>query len=181
MCFSLAAPSSLRSTPAVFCAASFLPAVRPIKSPGFNPRAAMTVSLRSCKNLEIPPTNSPFSSSLNQYALLAVCTSTSAQIPSITFLVAVNPSTTTAFMVCPSNGPNPQSAMTSVASCNTRSMRRSGLSVPYLSMDSRYGIRTNGALEAVLYTPYFSNTGGSTSSTTENTSSWEANAISISS
>ena len=86
-----------------------------------------------------------------------------------------------AFTVCPSNGPNPQSAITSVASCNTRSIRRSGLSLPYLSIDSRYGMRTNGALDAVLYTPYFSNTGGNTSSTTENTSSWEANAISISS
>jgi len=36
--------------------------------------------------------------------------------------------------------------------------------LPYLSIDSRYGIRTNGALDAVLYTPYFSNTGGNTSS-----------------
>ena len=65
------------------------------------------------------------------------------------FWLQENPSTTIAFTVCPSNGPNPQSAITSVASCNTRSIRRSGLSLPYLSIDSRYGIRTNGALDVL--------------------------------
>ena len=70
MCFSLAAPKSLRSTPAVFCAANLLPAVSPTKSPGFKPNAAFTSSFFSTKNLEIPPTNSPFSSTLNQYDLV---------------------------------------------------------------------------------------------------------------
>ena len=40
----------------------------------------------------MPPTSSPFSSSLNQYALLCqLCTSTSAHSLSMTFLVPLNP------------------------------------------------------------------------------------------
>ena len=66
-------------------------------------------------------------------------------------------------------------------SVTVRSMRRSGLSEPYLSIASIYGMRRNGGWEAISYVPYFAKIGGSTSSSTANTSSCEANAISISS
>ena len=48
-------------------------------------------------------------------------------------------------------------------------------------MASEKGIRRKGAEEATLYLPYLAKMGGNTSSSTANTSSWEAKAISISS
>ena len=85
--------------------------------------------------------------------------------------VALNPSTTIASTVLFSNGPNPHDESTSVASVSVRSILKSGLSEPYFSIASLNEIRANGAVDAVLYVPYFAKIGGSTSSTTANTSS----------
>ena len=97
------------------------------------------------------------------------------------FLVSWKSLTTTALTRLPSKGPKPQPPRTSVTSRTVRSIRRSGLSEPYFSMASVKGIRRKGAELARSYLPYLAKMGGSTSSSTANTSSWEAKAISISS
>ena len=83
--------------------------------------------------------------------------------------------------VWPLRASNSQSANRSVTFLHVRSIRRSGLSEPYVSMAVLYGMRRKGAAEATLYVPNLAKMGGSTSSSTAKTSSWVAKAISISS
>ena len=64
-------------------------------------------------------------------------TSTSLQMPSICFRVPWKSVTTMALTVFPSKGGKPHPASREVASARVRSMRRSGLSEPYLSMASK--------------------------------------------
>ena len=61
-----AMPSFVRSTPAVFCAAVFLPAVTPTKQPGLRSSAAVISAVRSARNFAMPPEKLPCSSTLNQ-------------------------------------------------------------------------------------------------------------------
>ena len=61
-----AVPSFVRSTPAAFCAAVFLPAVTPTKQPGFRLRAAVISAVFSVRNFAMPPAKLPCSSTLNQ-------------------------------------------------------------------------------------------------------------------
>ncbi len=60
-------------------------------------------------------------------------------------------------------------------------LRRSGLSLPYLPIASRNGMRGNGAAVTGLPSANSSNTPCMTDSMTANTSSWVAKAISMSS
>ena len=97
MWLSQALPRSFLNAPAVFCATSFSPEASATNVFGFKLSAPITSI--SARNLEIPPTIAPVSSTLNQYVLLPVKTSASATILSMNFLVCVNSSTTTALTV----------------------------------------------------------------------------------
>ena len=123
-------PSMVRITPAVFWAAAFLPAAMQTKEPGFRFSFSVRAGAQSPRNLEMPPVRAPFSSTLNQQALLPVWTSTSARSLSIHFRAWAKLSTLTALTVAPSKGPKPQPWTRSEISWISRSIRRSGLSEP---------------------------------------------------
>ena len=66
ICSGQAAPASFMRTPAVFCAAPFVPEASRTSVFGAMPSPAFTCSAVGCTNLAIPPTISPFSSTRNQ-------------------------------------------------------------------------------------------------------------------
>ena len=66
MCSGQSAPSSLMSAPAVFCAAAFLPAENTTSVSGARFSAETNRSLRSVRNLAMPPVSSPLSSTRTQ-------------------------------------------------------------------------------------------------------------------
>ena len=151
ICSGQAFPSILRITPAVFTASSCFPAATATSVPGLRFRRSVSVSLQVPRNFATPPASSPFSSILNQYGLKPACTSTSEQSLSICLRVSSQPDTATAFTTFPgANGANSVFFTRSEMSSTIRSIRRSGLSEPYFSIASRYGILRKGAAEAIL-------------------------------
>src|SRR5512145_426334 len=79
------------------------------------------------------------------------------------------------------NTPKLEPANDSLASATTSGLRKSGLSEPYLSIASSYGMRGNGGLVTARPPPNSSNTPASTGSIAAKTSSWVTNDISKSS
>ena len=140
-------PSSIRTSPAIFCTvSSFSSATKnklsPVFAPNFSSKPFLTSSVT---NLAIPPCG-PSSVNFTQARPFAPASSTAySVILSKNFLPCSAPfGTTTAFIVLSLNALNSVSLKISVASCIISGFLKSGLSIPYFSIASLYGIFING-------------------------------------
>ena len=147
-------------------------------SPIFAPNS---VFISSVKNFAIPPVKL-FSSSTFTHARPAASASVLANSPisSKNFLPCFAPSGTIMYLIVLSlNALNSVYLKQCVASLIINGFLKSGLSIPYFSIASEYGILINGVF-TTFQSLFFLNTSGITSSITLNTSSCVAKLISIS-
>ena len=136
-------PNSILTPPAIFCAVLNSSAIKKIESFGLTPNLLSSVSFTlSVINLAIPPATLFSLSNLVQANPFAPNSSTAnSVILSKNFLPCSAPfSTIIAFIVLSLNALNSVSLNISVASCIISGFLKSGLSIPYFSIASLYGI-----------------------------------------
>ena len=174
-------PNSILINPAIFCAFANSSAIKNILDPFSTPISLCSFSfISSVINFAIPPEIVPSPSNFVHANPFAPTSSVVANSPILSknFLPCFAPfGTTIAFIVLFLNALKSEFSNNFVTSWIINGFLKSGLSIPYFSIASLYGIRINGPLSTFQFV-CFSNVYGTTSSITLKTSSCVAKLIS---
>ena len=173
-------PNSILTSPAIFCAVWNSSAIKKILSPDFTPKFSSNAFLfSSVMNFAIPPCTVPSISNFVHANPFAPHSSTAnSVILSKNFLPCSAPlGTTIIFTVLSLKALNSVFLNSSVTSCMINGFLKSGLSIPYFSIASLYGILKNGPSSTFQFVNFLK-VCVITSSITLNTSSCVAKLIS---